>query len=289
MIMAKYSGKGWHFQTERHSKAAKTGHAGGVYESARISAIVKKHPEYKNLTFKELRNKGVFLRYKSDADKDGTTNIHDCRPLNKKAQDDGKENGWNDIGHEEKPIRLEKIRGTELYEEKEPKKSFKEKAKIAGEYAKKEAKIAGEYAAKEIKIGAKKTGEFIVKETEKLNEELKAARERAQIKREANREQLEEFRLQEVNSALKEQVGDEKEIDVKALSEEELKQLAVITPRNLFGGDNRYESELKRRIEAEARLKTDLILERTKATSKAEERIKSSSETKKPFKAFWEK
>lgn len=29
--MAKYSGKGWHFQTERHSKAAKTGKAGGKY------------------------------------------------------------------------------------------------------------------------------------------------------------------------------------------------------------------------------------------------------------------
>lgn len=285
--MSKYSGKGWHFQTERHSKAAKTGHAGGLYESARISAIVKKHPEYKNLTFKELRNKGVFLRYKSDSDKDGTKNINDCRPLNKKAQDNGKMVGWNDIGHEEKPLRFEKIRGTELLKEKEPSK-FKEKLKEAGEYAKKEAKIAGEFAAKEIKKGAKKTGEFIVKETEKLNEELKVARERAQIKREANREQLEEFRLQEVNSALKEQVGDEKDIDVKALSEEELKQLAVITPRNLFGGDNRYESELKRRIEAEARLKTDLILERTKATSKAEERIKEASQTKKPFKAFWE-
>lgn len=285
--MAKYSGKGWHFQTERHSKAAKTGHAGGLYESARISAIVKKHPEYKNLTFKELRNKGVFLRYQSDADKDGTKNINDCRPLNKKAQDDGKMAGWNDIGHEEKPLRLERIKGTNLLKEKEP-SNFKEKVKAAGEYAKKEAKIAGEYAAKEIKIGAKKTGEFIKKETEQLDEEIKLAREKAQIKREANKEQLEEFRLQEVNSRLKEQVGDEKEIDVKALSEEELKQLAVITPRNLFGGDNRYESELKRRIDAEARLKTDLILERTKATSIAEERIKKSTQEKKPFKAFWQ-
>lgn len=29
--MAKYSGKGWHFQSQRHSNAAKTGHAGGTY------------------------------------------------------------------------------------------------------------------------------------------------------------------------------------------------------------------------------------------------------------------
>lgn len=29
--MAKYSGKGWHYQSQRHSKAAKTGIAGGKY------------------------------------------------------------------------------------------------------------------------------------------------------------------------------------------------------------------------------------------------------------------
>jgi len=276
--MAKYSGKGWHFQSERHSRARKTGRAGGVYESARISAIINKHPEYKNLTFKQLKNKGVFLRYQADADKDGTKNIHDCRPLNKKKQDDNRVAGWHDIGHEEKSVEVEPIAGTRLYAEKTSKKSkFKEGLSKAGRYAK-----------KELVIGAEKTKAFVVKETEKLAEEIKKAREKAQIEHEEKKERLREFRLQELSGTLGTEVSDEKDIDVKALSEEQLKQLAVITPQGFFG-DNRYEKELKRRIEAEANLKADLIIEKMKASSKAEERIRKEKESDKPTKYFWEK
>jgi hypothetical protein len=279
--MAKYNSSGWHFQSDRHSKARRTGHAGGTYESERIRAIVEKHPEYKNLTFKQLKNKGVFLKYQADADKDGTPNIRDCRPLNKKAQDDGKSAGWYDIGHEEpKKLEFERIEGTNLLKEKEPSK----KSKLV-----EDAKKAGRFVEKEIILGAKKTGEFIEKETKKLDEELKRRREKAQIEKEAKKEQLEEFRLQEVNSVLKEEVSDEKEIDIKTLSEEELKQLAVITPRGLFGGDTKYEHELKRRIDEEARLKGDLIIEKANASKKVEERIDEAKGEKQKFKYIWEK
>ena len=87
--MARYNSQGWHFQSDRHSKARKTGSAGGEYSSARIKALVSKHPEYKDLSFKQLKNKGVFLKYQKDSDGDGVKNVKDCRPLNKKAQDNG--------------------------------------------------------------------------------------------------------------------------------------------------------------------------------------------------------
>lgn len=41
--MAKYSGKGWHFQSQRHSKAAKTGHAGGTYQILVSNSKVKNY------------------------------------------------------------------------------------------------------------------------------------------------------------------------------------------------------------------------------------------------------
>jgi flagellar basal body-associated protein FliL len=47
--MAKYSGSGWHFQSERHSKARTTGRAGGTYAE-------QLHSEYPNLRFDEKGN-----------------------------------------------------------------------------------------------------------------------------------------------------------------------------------------------------------------------------------------
>jgi hypothetical protein len=85
--MTKYSGSGWHLQRVRHSRARRLGHAGGTYTSERIRKILKKHPEYKNLNFKQLRGKGIFLKYQSDSDRDKVKNIKDCQPLNPKKQD----------------------------------------------------------------------------------------------------------------------------------------------------------------------------------------------------------
>jgi hypothetical protein len=82
--MTKYKGSGWHRQSVRYSNARKYGKAGGTYKSELIKKLVHKHPEYKNLTFKQLKKRGVFLSYQGDADKDGVINIKDCKPLNPK-------------------------------------------------------------------------------------------------------------------------------------------------------------------------------------------------------------
>jgi hypothetical protein len=155
--MAKYKSGGWFKQSTRHSRARKLGHAGGVYSSERINKIMKKHPEYKNLNYKQLKNKGVFLKYQSDADKDGVVNIHDCKPLNSKKQDDN--------------VKLERIKGTELYKEAEPKPSFKEKAKT---FAKKEAKAIKTFAEKE----APKIKAFAKKELHEAEELAKRTKEK---------------------------------------------------------------------------------------------------------------
>ena len=38
------------------------------------------------LNFKQLQNKGIFLKYQGDADKDGIANIKDCKPLDPHKQ-----------------------------------------------------------------------------------------------------------------------------------------------------------------------------------------------------------
>lgn len=90
--MGKYKGRsGWHKQTLRHSKAKRTGHAGGKYANSnptgwRYPKDVFSDKKNKNLSFNQLQSKGVFLKYQGDTDKDGTKNIHDCRPLDAKKQ-----------------------------------------------------------------------------------------------------------------------------------------------------------------------------------------------------------
>jgi len=107
--MVKFSdkGSGWHKDSARHSKARSTGHAGGTYAEERKpnrvgmnkALLVKKvlYPKTlvggkvpkgaKNMTFKQLARRGVFLPYQGDADKDGVVNVRDCRPLNRNRQD----------------------------------------------------------------------------------------------------------------------------------------------------------------------------------------------------------
>jgi len=102
-------GKGWHLQSQRHSRARKYGRAGGTYskeiakieskarvrghitnsEQRRIDELSDKQimaHNLKNKSFGELKKEGVFLKYQGDADKDGTPNIRDCKPLDAKRQ-----------------------------------------------------------------------------------------------------------------------------------------------------------------------------------------------------------
>jgi hypothetical protein len=79
--MTKYSGSGWHFQSERHSKAKRTGHAGGYYAVMKNSNMTAKiiktdkiptkkdFPEYgyaegKYKTKTEAINRALQLGYK---------------------------------------------------------------------------------------------------------------------------------------------------------------------------------------------------------------------------------
>jgi len=75
--MAKYSGRGWHFQSQRHSNARRTGRAGGKYlvavktnnraeifafqtkkgRSEFLTGIKKTHPTLKYATSEEIKEK----------------------------------------------------------------------------------------------------------------------------------------------------------------------------------------------------------------------------------------
>lgn len=150
-------GQGWHKDSLRHSRARKTGTAGGIYKyqlvDRKTGAILKEQQEpftnskinlfkgmgykpkvltrdTKNMTFKQLQKKGVFLKYQGDADGDGVKNIKDCRPLNPKAQD----NGIEITTYEPKTLLPEKTTSTP---EEKP-KGFFEKLKEKNEQRKKE-------------------------------------------------------------------------------------------------------------------------------------------------------
>lgn len=97
--MAKYrrgmgagKGKGWKNiapdDSKRHALSAK-----GIKTSQlspRLKRAVKKNPALLTKNFPQLQKKGVFLRYQGDADKDGTVNIKDCKPLDATAQAESK-------------------------------------------------------------------------------------------------------------------------------------------------------------------------------------------------------
>jgi len=75
MAKAKNTG-GWFKESLRHRQARLLGKAS---PSSRVQTLLKEHPSYKNMTYKQLQKKGVFLKYKGDADKDGVANVNDCR------------------------------------------------------------------------------------------------------------------------------------------------------------------------------------------------------------------
>lgn len=88
--LGKGKGSGWKNiaadDSKRHGMSAK-GMKSAVL-SPRLRSRIAANPSLKGMSFQKLQNKGVFLKYQGDADKDGVKNIHDCQPLNRKKQDD---------------------------------------------------------------------------------------------------------------------------------------------------------------------------------------------------------
>jgi hypothetical protein len=73
-------GSGWHKESLRHSNARRLGHAGGRY-----AELVGKKP-YSEMSYSQLKKKGIDLPPQKDTDGDGIKNKNDCRPLNSKEQ-----------------------------------------------------------------------------------------------------------------------------------------------------------------------------------------------------------
>jgi hypothetical protein len=308
--MAKHKTGGWFNQTTRHSKARKYGKAGGQYlteqASKRVDTILKKHPEYKNLSFKQLKGKGIFLKYQSDSDKDGVKNIHDCKPLNKKEQDlketAQKVGSW--IGKEAKAVG----------------EWAKKEAPIVKEWVKKEGKAVGSFVSKEAKILKTKAEEEIKNYQERRREAVRKAVEEA-TKQNAmvtsTPEQQEKIvddvieipEMQETGEATNYQnlnishiftkpelsideasriakktteamtkaehqkIDDLADVDVKELSDSQLKTIAIRLGTGFFGQGGKYEDEIKRRIRERERIETDLRLELQKAQAESTKRI----------------
>jgi len=297
--MAKHKTGGWFNQTIRHSKARKYGKAGGQYlteqASKRVDTILKKHPEYKNLSFKQLKGKGIFLKYQSDSDKDGVSNIHDCKPLNQKEQDlketSQKVGRW-----------------------------VKKEGKAVGEWAKKEAPIIKEWVSKEAKILKTKAQEELKKyqdrrreavrkavaeatrqnamatstpeEQEKIVDDVIEIPEMQDTGEDTNYQNLNishiftkpELSIDEATRIAKktteamtkaehQKIDDLADVDVKELSDSQLKTIAIRLGTGFFGQGGKYEDEIKRRIRERERIETDLRLELQKAQAESNKRI----------------
>lgn len=308
MAKAKKQGSGWHKQKVRHSRAKKFGKAGGKYKaekmSKRIKTMLKENPKLKNMTFKQLKNKGIFLRYRADSDKDGTINIKDCQPLNKKEQD------------LKEKIKKAEEKGVTLI-----KKGFK-KAKELGKAGLKKAKELTIKAREEIaRIQAEKRArqEEAVKTAvlqataTRLIPAVSKAEVEAQVKAEIKEEQAEiieaerekefEFRpiekifqepqfrftpetaqklAERTQEALREakrkRIDDLRVIDLSELNDNELKEISIKLGTGFFGAGNKFENELKRRIRETEKIDADLTIETMRAEKTAKERINKEIE-----------
>lgn len=304
MAKAKTKGAGWFKQSVRHSNARKYGKAGGQYKE-RIGSFIKKNPNYKNLTFKQLKNKGLFLKYNRDADGDGVKNIKDCRPLNPKAQDNGYEVSYGDttiggagqvastgIGVLDKGIGVveqgvgtvkETVKGVGnivsegekqlggVVQKGEELAIEKEKTKRAELESQKEAE---ELEKKKFEEEEKPVSNTRFVEQETFLDDITRKVKEAHNEKEALRERREEKRRDTVEKIIGKKILNEDEIDVRSLTDHELKRLSVLKGKGFFDFfDNDYEAELKRRKEEEIRLKTDLEITADRANEKRAERI----------------
>ena len=250
MVRAK---TGWYNQKVRHSNAKRFGKAGGVYTSERIKKLLNK-PKYKNMTFKQLKNKGVYLSYQGDADKDGVKNIKDCRPLNKKAQDNGLPKSiYANIPDvpEEKP--------TTEKEEKERIQTQERLQKIGKSIS---------------KFGRK------IKEKEEQFCKKRAIAEKKRKEKQVSRIEKELETSEYLNKRDRERIAD---LDLRELNDEELKILAIREGTGFFS-NNKYATEIERRIREEAKLETDKTIIINEERLRAKTRI---AETTTPKKGFW--
>lgn len=291
MARAKTNGKGWHKDSARHSRARKYGKAGGKYANERIQKILQKNPEYKNLTYKQLRNKGIFLRYQSDSDKDGVKNVKDCKPLNKEEQDlkeDIKKIEEGTISLIKKGVKkAEKLGEKGLEKAKELTRQAKTKiAEIQAEKKRKQEETIVRAITKarneklipeatEEEIRAKVEAE-VHKETAKRETEFVPV-EQIFLKPEIEPEEAQkiaERTAEAIRKAKRTRIDDLSQIDLAELTDEELKEIAINLGTGFFGAGNRYEEELKRRIREKEKIETDLKIETMKAEKTAQERIK---------------
>jgi hypothetical protein len=318
--MAKHNTGGWFKQSLRHSKARKYGKAGGTY-ATRVITILKKHPEYKNLSFKELKGKGIFLKYQADYDEDGVKNIKDCKPLNPKEQDlketatkvgafIGKEakavGGW--VGKEAK-IGYAK---TKLFVEKEKpkveawvkKEATAVKGKIKEEYEtykqkRKEAVAKAVAQATQRGLIDEQTAEQQEELVDKLSE-IKQEQESTEMSHEIDNSTIPKtypdldvshifLTLQKPEIAQKtaeqtskaftkaqhRNVEELANVDVKELSDEELKTITIRLGTGFWGQGNKFENEIKRRIREREKVETDLKIELEKAQLESNKRLET--------------
>jgi len=336
--MAKHNTGGWFKQPLRHSKARKFGKAGGEY-STRVKTILKKHPEYQNLSFKELKGKGIFLKYQADYDKDGVKNVKDCKPLNPKEQDlketatkvgafIGKETkavgGW--VGKEAK-IGFEKTKGF-----------VKKEAPVVKEWVKKEAEAVKQKVKQEYEDYQKKRKEAIgravqqatqqgvmdevtaeqqtelidkIAETQEgmgsveMSHEIEAktipttypdlnvSHIFTAIQKPEEAQKIAEKTSKAFTKAQHKNIQELAEVDVKELSDDELKTISVRLGTGFWGSGNKFENEIKRRIREREKIETDLKLELEKSQHESQTRLEKMREEFKKKEAgggmsFWE-
>jgi hypothetical protein len=273
---------GWFKQSERHSKARKYGRAGGVYASERIKKILKKHPEYKSLSYKHIKGKGIYLKY-------GRAEEEDMKPKKTAFKETAKKVGkW--IGKEAK-TGYEKTK--EFVKKETPKvKAFlkketeavKEKVKKEyEEYKKKRREAVGRAVAQatQQKIMDEQTEE----EREALIDKIESAQMMEEIRPEPSMSQMfnqlkpeeaqkvAEQTAKALTKAEHKNVEDLADVDVKELSDEELKMITIRLGTGFFGQGNRFENEIKRRIREREKVETDLKIELEKVQLESQKRF----------------
>lgn len=261
--------------------------------SPRVKAMIQKNPKLRNLSFEQLKKKGVFLRYQADSDKDGVPNIKDCRPLNKKKQEDVttpygqalfiskerlkegmpiaeiREDLLETKGLSEGDIDmiLSELEGKEPTEKKDFKETAKRFAGRAGAFALKTGKKGVELAGKglaELRERRQERAKQVLEEIDhptlkKLGRQqdrvAELEKQIAQTDDEAKEARLFD-ELGEEQQQLRELQEDVTEFSLQDVSDPQLRVLAVNwKDTSFFGlGGNPYEEELLRRIRKRAEL-----------------------------------
>jgi len=229
--------------------------------SPRITTIMKKRPEVKDMDFKQLKKLGVFLRYHADSDKDGVPNIKDCKPLNpKKHKDEAVTEIEFDPTVEEEPTTYQKLKG-------------------------KTGAVLGKAGRGAVSLGKKGVKSYIESRKQKKIEALREVKHPkirelekqqmrvAELQRQAENEPDDEdlFReLDEEEDQLRKIQEEVTEIKVEDLNDAQLKTLAIRHKDDfsIFGSGNPYKDELLRRIRAKKKLEKEISEAKSKKPEK---------------------